>query len=397
MRRTVVRGLVAGFAVVLAACGTGSSVWIDECDPKALWPSDDCLAALKADAGSDAGQGGDGGSAGGAVSEKQKCEPTGRCLDVPSGGPAGYFERVPLVVWIGPADQLDAMKCPGDEKVGTPNEQFRLYKDLDVPPATCDVCECEAAQGECAGLPEDIRIHAGPCGSMNVESTSFGGPTNWDGSCTNENAMPAGTMCGGAPCAQSVRASVLPPPTNESCKPKVARPSFTKTTTWKTGVLACSAVREENDCASTTKFCVNHVAGPDWQHCIYRGGVHSECPANFPYNAAVAYRGDVIDDRGCNECGCDAAKDGGCVATMAIYEDGACSQSPAAVNNVSSFTPVCFDLAKPGQALGSKTISQPSYLPGSCPTTGGAPVGKAVPDEKDAITFCCAPPFYQIE
>jgi hypothetical protein len=82
---------------------------------------------------------------------------------------------------------------------------------------------------------------------------------------------------------------------------------------------------------------------------------------------------------------------------MAVYDDGACSQSPAAVNNVSSSDELCFNVAPPGRVIGSKTISQPTYIPGACPATGGETFGKAIADEKDAVTFCCAAPFDQIE
>ncbi len=101
--------------------------------------------------------------------------------------------------------------------------------------------------------------------------------------------------------------------------------------------------------------------------------------------------------RGCDECACDAAKDGGCLATLAVYQDGACAQVPSHVNNVSSFMPLCFDVTLPGQAIGSKTMSLPTYIPGTCPATGGEPFGKAVPDAHDAVTFCCAAPFYEIQ
>lgn len=386
---------VLGLVVLgVYACSAPYDFADPKCDPDAPFPSEICRKQFAADAGSEAGSGG---SAGGATSQKTKCEPTGRCLDAPSGEYAGYYTDKPLVVWFGPTDKLASMKCPGDEKVGTPNEQFRLYKDLEAPPASCDPCACTTPAGDCAGLPDDIRIAAGPCAEVNASSVSFGGPTNWDGLCTNESAMPKGTMCGAEPCAQSIRASTLPAPTNETCKPDVLRPSFTKTTNWKTGVLACSAVREENDCVSTKQYCVNHVAGPEWQHCIHRVGVHSECPANYPYSAAVGYRGDVLDDRGCNECACGAAEGGGCLAQLAVYEDGACAQVPSDVKSVSSFMPTCFDVAMPGQALGSKTMSEPKYIAGACPASGGEPFGKAVADEKDAVTFCCAAPFYEIE
>ena len=289
------------------------------------------------------------------------------------------------------------MKCTGNEQVGTPNEQFRLYRELDAPPATCDACACAEAEGECTGLPAEIQIQSGPCGATDVITTSFGGPTNWDGSCTNEYAMVAGKMCGAVPCAQSVRATVLPPPTNEACKPKEKFPTQKTTMTWTIGLLACSAVREETDCGSTKAYCVNHLAGPGWQHCIHRVGMHNKCPANYPYNATVAYRGNVVDDRGCAECTCGAAQGGGCLATMAVYDDGACSQSPAAVNNVSSFGELCFNVQPPGRPLGSKTMSLPTYLPGTCLASGGEPIGKAIPDEDEAVTFCCASPFYDIE
>ncbi len=139
------------------------------------------------------------------------------------------------------------------------------------------------------------------------------------------------------------------------------------------------------------KTCVNPVAGPECQHCIHSVGVHNECLGNYLYSATVAYCRPVINERGCNECACDAAKDGGCLVTLAVYPDGACAQVPSHINNMSSFMPLCFDVTVPGQAIGWKRMSLPTYIPGTCPATGGEPFGKAVCGSSYRTPIACGP------
>jgi hypothetical protein len=53
-----------------------------------------------------------------------------------------------------------------------------------------------------------------------------------------------------------------------------------------------------------------------------------------------------------------------------------------------SNTPTCHDVST-GSALGSKSATMPTYLPGACQPSGGEPMGSATPT--NPVTFCCVP------
>jgi hypothetical protein len=74
-----------------------------------------------------------------------------------------------------------------------------------------------------------------------------------------------------------------------------------------------------------------------------------------------------------------------------LYSDASCTNELNS-NPIGSTGPGCWDLVPPGPALGSKKISNLSYVPGTCAVTGGEPIGTAIPNEDanaGAVTFCC--------
>jgi len=82
----------------------------------------------------------------------------------------------------------------------------------------------------------------------------------------------------------------------------------------------------------------------------------------------------------------------GCLATLHLFDDAACTMQ-AVPPPLSSFVEQCTNVQPPGRVLGSKSITDLLYLPGTCLASGGEPIGEAHEDPVTAITFCCAPPF----
>lgn len=313
----------------------------------------------------------------------------GDCVPEASDSFALDWPFEPLVVWFGPKSELAAKTCP----VGTPYEKVRGFADLVAPPAKCDACACKA-EGSCTLLPESIELRNGPL--CMGESLPFGGPANWDGSCTTVNAIAAGTLCNGVLCAQSVSASALPGPTNESCTPTVEKPSATITKhEWLDGALACRAKDlDDGTCETKPEHCVEKLP-EGWLHCLVRTGKHDVCPDNYNDNGPFWYYGDnPIDDRGCSECKCGEPTDGICIASLRLYSDSTCNNE-LNNNTIASTGPFCVDLVPPGPAIGGKKISNLSYVSGTCAVTGGEPIGTVAPDENaeaGAVTFCCRAP-----
>lgn len=364
----------------------------DKCgDPTSPWAEEYRCAASDAgtDANSEGGSGGSGGEAAGlnpsSVFRPDACQT--ECVPEAEGPDAAGWSLIPGVAWFGSISELDAHKCPDGESY----EKAVRYDKLVANPAKCDACAC-LPDGSCTDLPETIEIRSGKCGVSNVLSTPFGGPPNWDGSCTSANAMPAGKLCNGVPCAQSVSTSTLPGPVNESCTPTVEKPAATiDKHEWLEGVRICGAKDLAGKCGVTPEHCQN-LLDDGWLRCVMREGKHNECPGNFnEYPPRFVYQDNPIDDRGCSSCECGAPKDGLCLASLRLHSDASCANE---INKyqLASTGPLCADLQPPGLALGSKTITNLSYVPGTCSVTGGEPIGTAIPNDKDVTTICCRAP-----
>lgn len=391
----------AAFAVTgilsVNACSAPPSVDIAECAPNPFEVDPSCRAA--ADAGTDADASTDAESDadldGSALKEDPGLQPSvfptckGACVPEASGATAVDWTWVPLVVWFGSKSEVDLKTCPPE----IPSLKVRGYNKLVAPPAKCDACTC-SANGSCNGLPASIEIRSGSCNASNVQTTPFDGPTNWNGSCTSINSMPAGKLCNGVPCAQSASASTLPGPTNESCLPKTEKPNATlENHEWLEGALACNAADLTGTCAGASEHCITPLP-EGWLHCLARTGKHDVCPDNYNDSGARwVYQDNPIDDRGCSACECGTPKDGICTGFLSVYSDNTCINEFAKMP-LSSIDSNCVGITPAGSAVGSKTISNLSYLPGSCSVTGGEPIGTVTPndDEKSVVTICCRAP-----
>jgi hypothetical protein len=334
------------------------------------------------------------GGAGGPGIDPQAC--TGSCVPFPDDTMAGLWSREPLLVWAGPAAEVPDGGCPEGLAM-----QFDRYADLVAPPLVCDICGCEPSVGTCSGVPQQIEIRAGACDDPNALTLPFDGPPAWDGACTNANALPAGAMCppgSSTPCAQYVTASPLPPPTDEKCKVTVDPvPTFGKSVAWATRTLACRGTAIEGVCGDGgASVCVHDLPLP-WRQCVWRPGKHDDCPA--PYTAEQFFTYSLTgytDNRECTACECGPPIGGACEATLHLYDDVACG---AEFDNSSlySLDDQCIKILPQGRAIGGKAITDYTHIPGTCIPSGGEATGKAQPEVEDAITFCCLPPFYDIE
>ncbi len=388
MKRAIyLRGLILlGAALVgIGACTAPSSVYYDECDPTPLVPGGECVE--QGDAGTDAD----------ASMEEPGLNPSQwptpavtcvdhRCVPEPSDTSAGQWPDTPLLVWIGPRNQMPE-SCPAE----APYMKYKRFDGLIAPPAQCDACTCESSTGSCAGLPATIEIRNGACNQSNAAVIPFDGPFGWDGACSNANAIPAGQLCNGVPCAQYVRASTLPAPTGESCTATIQKPNAIKTWDWETGAIACNVKEVDATCDPKEEHCVIELPEP-WYNCVARDGVHSECPDNYnEMPPVVLYEDPPIDDRDCSECKCGAPTGSMCLGSLRVYSDGACSKELVNVG-VSSMDEACATIIPPGSAIGSKTVKDLTYFAGTCGASGGEPVGSAAIDTANAVTFCCLKP-----
>jgi len=383
--------ILLGNLSTLGGCSAPENFVQAECNSNAFLPDPWCRnldagTDAESDAESDAGT--DASSAKDDPGLLPSVFPTCETECVPEAeGPLADGWSEPRVVWFGPSSELDAHQCLD----GVSYEKLRLFDKLVAPPAKCDACAC-LPDGSCNGLPETIEIRSGSCNASNVQTTPFEGPPIWGGSCTSVNAMPAGQLCNGIPCAQSVSASTLPAPTNETCTPTVEKPNATLDKhEWLVGVRVCGAKDLPGTCAVTPEHCVGQLED-GWLRCVSHPGKQDACPGNYtdlgPY---WVYEDNPIDSRGCSECACGAPKDGICTGSLSVYADSSC-MSEFVKLPLSSIDPSCGTITPPGRAVGSKTISNLSYLPGTCAVTGGEPIGTVIPNDNEnsgVQTVCC--------
>ena len=394
-------GLVAVAWASMVGCTAPYYAAVGECDPNALNPDPGCL-----DAGADANIDADTDAGAPQDPSAIDCENDllGRCVAEPSGDPpgktpAGAWPRTPMLLWVGPVDEMPA-SCPKE----VPWEKYRRYSGLVAPPATCEPCSCETPTGTCSGLPASIEIRTAECEQGGGISVPFDGPAGWDGSCTNGASLPAGAQCGAEPCAQYVSASALPGPTEEGCAVTTETPAFTKDRNWVLGGLACeveelhgecSACDEDGACTPTGERCMKDLS-PPWLHCVALQGDHA-CPGNYTYARYLMFGETPVDDRGCSACTCGASEGGLCLASLHLYDDAACTAPESVTVPLASVDNACGKILPPGRAIGSKAITGLEYVPGTCAASGGGPIGEAHEDPDTAVTFCCAWPFHLLK
>ncbi|MEO5731448.1 MAG: hypothetical protein ABI134_02245 [Byssovorax sp.] len=297
---------------------------------------------------------------------------TGVCLPAPPTEWVG-----PALVWMG--DEAAAPLCP----------EFASREGVTArrPPAVqpcATTCTCERPSGSCE-LPATVTASAAICpgNGSGVAQTSFDPPASWSGACTAENAIPAGKLCGGVPCVQSV--TVDPLTVKESVCLPVEQPNVPPPP-WGTFARACMSSETQPSCALHNEFCVPVAPGPEFKQCVYSRGdpALQHCPPSYP-DKSVFYQ-DFVDNRSCTPCTCGAPEGSTCVGSIGFFSDLSCGAPllgpPVSIDAVDS---KCYDVPL-GSALGSKSASEPTYTPGTCPVTGGE---KGQIDGIKPLVICC--------
>lgn len=137
---------------------------------------------------------------------------------------------------------------------------------------------------------------------------------------------------------------------------------------------------------------------PEFRLCVMKDGNH-DCPSfpddNWPDRTFIYESEDIDDGRVClQECTCGPPTGSMCVAQASVYQnsDNTCA-GPTVANldhvGLSSLKPTCNDINPPGQPLGSKSATPPTYIPGGCTAIEGQSTGHAT--GTNPTTLCCKP------
>ncbi|MEO5732023.1 MAG: hypothetical protein ABI134_08280 [Byssovorax sp.] len=291
----------------------------------------------------------------------------GVCLP---GPPAGWFG--PYLLWKG--KEADAPDCL--DVTVSPGIAFTGYTYPSGTPL-CGPCKCAPPIGSCE-LPATLTTAAASCADNgpSVEHLSFDPPADWTGTCTAENAISAGKLCGGVPCVQSVTIAPLTM-TQGGCLP--IQPSDVKPPLELTILGRACGLGMRPACTAGPGLCMRAAPGPEFKQCIsyLANSGFSECPPTYP-NRNIFY---PDPDPSCSPCACDAPVGSSCTGLIKVSAASACSPSLLPAISLDAENATCVDLP-PGSALGSKSAMAPSYHGGSCTPSGGVP---------EIAVFCCQP------
>jgi hypothetical protein len=302
----------------------------------------------------------------------------GKCVPA---NPEGWWG--PVLLWHGPVNQEPL--CPGQ----APIDFYHGRADLSVDSISCGQCVCDAPTGTCS-LPSKFTAASSTCQSMGPTTiySSFDPPPAWDGSCTALGSIPAGALCNGVPCVKSLTIAPLTL-TEDGCTPHAigAEPPSRLTDWWTTAAVGCQ-LNDIHACDGGKEVCAPFANSslPGFSTCVFRDvGVDKECPKDYPERHV--FYDDFDDTRACTECTCNPPQGSQCTAVASIFKDAACSVPIPLITGITADAePFCYN-PPPGSALGSKTVSAPTYTPGSCAPTGGELTG-AVSLLGEAV-FCC--------
>jgi hypothetical protein len=337
----------------------------------ALAPIDEALCNLPSDAGTDAATT-DGGTDA-AIPDGGASACSGSCEPLP---PAGW--EGPFLLSLSPEGTAPA--CPAD----APVVAYRGHDGLNVFPASCGACSCSAPSGTCAP-PLSLPTSSKPCGDGSGMTKPFNGPAAWDGSCTANDCISPDPGCALSMSVQSLTAEPLGM-MEQGCTPSIGVAQDASGPSWTTAVLACRGTPIVGlVCSDYAQICVQQAAPPEFAMCIYRE-TDVSCPDSYPEKHLVFSGFD--DERACSACACSSPAGSACTATLNVFKDsdGTCSV-PLLSAPVSSSGPACFDLVPAGLPLGSKTVTDLAYQPGTCVPSGGEASGTVEPT--GPITFCC--------
>jgi hypothetical protein len=274
--------------------------------------------------------------------------------------------------WDGPVarflgDDGSLPNCGGDY----PTVALEGYAGLDAAPAQCGECACAAVTGvECRG--PNLRFYA------NAQCT--GAPALQFDVGDDDECVEFGLF--GIDVDGMASDPVLAKPGTGGCAASGGEPEL-PAIAWATHMRACSAAT--TGACGDAGSCVPTPGTPFAPGlCIYRAGNHA-CPVGA-YSQRDVYQRGVEDTRDCSACGCGDPSGVACQARIEAHYDAACNSLRGTLDDPGN---ECVDIDGSGYAPRSGKMIVEGIDGGSCPTTGGAPLGSASPI--DPITFCCTP------
>lgn len=290
----------------------------------------------------------------------------GDCVPLP---PLGFDG--PALLWMGAVADLPAA-CPDRAPTPVYSGFANLDDSNECPPCQCTPPVCVLPSGVTASTL-DTCPNDGP-GAM---LTPYDAPAGWNGTCTSSGTIPA----------DQVGSVSIAPATVRPCEPVLPQqPAIFEGLFWAQAALACAGEAIDGVCHDPGMTCLPTAEPPPpgFQQCIlYLFDDEPDCPADYPEKRTF-YKAAIDDTRACTACECIETQPSTCTASVAGYQDAACS--------VEAFPPLsdgCWDPSN-DVPLGGLKAAWDVNAPGACAPSGGVPIGEAKP--VGPRRFCCQPP-----
>jgi hypothetical protein len=248
---------------------------------------------------------------------------------------------------------------------------------------TSSTCLCDAPEASCE-LPLGWAARSGfPCDTPGTAVTSFAAPDGWSGECTAVNTIPAGALCDGQPCVQSLSIDA-PAIVAGACAARVDQPPpVPDVRSWATKAKACiPGAYTPCDGAQTCMPAPPPGAPPPdgFSTCIFHEDERT-CPDS--YAVKHVFFKELDDTRDCTPCSCGEPEGASCTLMASVFSDDACT-APLLSSMVSSAVPFC-GVTPPAVGLGSKSAEVVAVNPGACAPSGGEPIGEVQPAAPSSV------------
>ena len=292
-----------------------------------------------------------------------QCQVAYTCVDADPPGWNGHF-YVHETTFTAPA----AAPCAAD---------LTPFTDFEDPAgaAQCDACTCGAPQGaSCSPPPIQCSGNSTNCG---------GNPQDWtsalkDGACDKPTNLAGNAFF--LSCKLTGTSAVTAP---GQCTPSAS--DFSNKGSWQQRIDVCGTDKAGGGCGAG-KVCVPKASGASVNEsvCVRHDGLMA-CPAG--YAQSVQGYGSASDSRACSACSCGGPGTTCSAGSYTFYDLDACATAGQSDNPVTIGSTACSNVST---LLDQGSWSVQASLPvpsGSCPASGGAPVGSVQPSQP--VTYCC--------
>jgi hypothetical protein len=270
--------------------------------------------------------------------------------------------------WTGPVVLYDSQSRP-------PCSNVVSYYDFAPSPASCAACTCSSLTKDDCQDPVATYYTDSNCGTACGHAPVQTAPNMIMGPCT----APA---CGGA--SFTLAAPTFGPCTPDGGKASVATPFVLRAS-------ACAdAISPATGSCAAGQTCLPTPSTPDAPRlCVMATADVGTCPAEYPYGPEAYYTdtSQLNDMRGCSPCSCGTPS-GTCtfVGNVERAPNSCATGIPSPIPNLILPLP-CTQYTSDNGGL----YTFPGALQtqgGSCPPSGGAPIGTATPTGP-TTKFCC--------